>query len=123
MTATSGRPVKRISWVRPVEWCAKHGMAWASHSEWGIFIDPGCERFERWVEDLEKLDKLGPPQSNVSEGDPFPTKPPTKPITTPIDTSRLFSKGKVLRLRLYVVVLIAVVALGFLFASCDPGAV
>lgn len=55
--------MKRTSWVRPVEWCSRHDIAWASHTELGIWIEANCTRVEVWVEDVAKVNKRGLPHS------------------------------------------------------------
>lgn len=59
--------VKTISWVRPVLWCRRHDIAFASHSELGVWQEATCEQFVIWVEDVEKVNKLGLPRCGESE--------------------------------------------------------
>lgn len=59
--------VKRVSWVRPVVYCNRHDIAWALHSELGIWIEANCERVERWVEDVERVNKVGLPSRDDTQ--------------------------------------------------------
>lgn len=60
--------MSRVAWVRPVPWCARHDIPWASHPELGVSTD-GCGKVDGWVEDWERTKKVGEPDDGSHQGD------------------------------------------------------